>query len=69
MWGRNGLPTRPWETWVSQTRPQSSLIEPLPTSVGAHSLMGMCVTKSTGDELDRDRFEGAKQCIKLRLLL
>ena len=66
MWGRNDLPTRLWATWVSQTRPQSSLIEPLPTSVGAHGLMGMGVTKSTGDELDRDRFEGAKQCIKPR---
>ena len=29
----------------------------------------MCLAKSTGDELDRDNFEGAKQPTKLRLLL
>ena len=59
-----------WATWVSQIRPQSSLIEPLPTSIGAHGLMGkMCVTKLTGDELDRDNFDSAKQPTKLRLLL
>ncbi|CAH3020126.1 unnamed protein product [Porites evermanni] len=33
--GKEGPPTRLWATWVSQTRPQSSLIEPLPTSIGA----------------------------------
>ena len=38
--------------------------------MGAHGLMGiMCLAKSTGDELDRDNFEGAKQPTKLRLLL
>ena len=68
--GKEGPPTRLWATWVSQTRPQSSLIEPLPTSIGARSLMGMmCLAKSTGDELDRDNFEGAKQPTKLILLL
>ena len=66
--------------WVSQIRPQSSLIEPLPTSIRAHGLMGMMsVTKSTGDKLDRDNFEGTKlptllsnvvlRATKLRLLL
>lgn len=29
----------------------------------------MCLAKSTGDELDRDNFEGAKQPTKLILLL